>query len=77
MADWHEPGHTIQEMLLAEPGSRVEAQTEDLMRIVFATATRLFLEDHGELEADHLALRYMGRLHQALVDYQMIVRDLR
>lgn len=74
-AGWLEPGRTIQEMLLTEPGSRIEAETEELLRVVFVTTALLLLEDHTEDEADRLALRHLGRLHQALTEHDMIVRQ--
>lgn len=74
---WQEPGSTLGEMLLTEPGSRVEGPTEDLMRVLFYVTWQAGI-DYGlsMTEADQLALKVLPRIHQALGDAGLIVRDL-
>jgi hypothetical protein len=63
------------DMLLTEPGSRVEGATEDVLRVVFVALTTLYAESMTEDQADHLALRSLPRVHTALADAGLVVRD--
>jgi hypothetical protein len=72
---WGEPGRTIREMLLAEPNSRIEGPTEDVMRVVFETTWNLLREQLGDDVADRVALAHMVRAHGALADAGYVVRD--
>jgi len=71
-----EPESTIRDVLLTEPGSRVEGPTEDVLRVVFWTVHHLLAESGmTAVEADPIALILMARLHDGLADHGMIVRD--
>jgi hypothetical protein len=72
---WLEPGRTLQEMLLTEPGSRVEGPTEDVLRVMFGALVLLYGETMTEDAADQLALRSLPRVHTALADAGLVVRD--
>ena len=72
---WREPGRTLQDMLLSEPGSRIEGATEDVLRVVFVAVLGLLEETmHGD-QADAIALRSLPRVHTALADAGLVVRD--
>jgi hypothetical protein len=69
---WQEPGRTLQDMLLSEPGSRIEGPTEDILRLVYAVV----LELGGDTpEADAQALRLLPHLHARLATHGYVVRD--
>jgi hypothetical protein len=73
---WHEPDATLSDMLLTEPGSRIEGDTADVLRVLFHEVHTAAVEHGlGELGADALALRLLPRMHQALADRGYVVRD--
>ena len=71
-----EPEGTIRDVLLTEPGSRVEGPTDEVLRVVFWTVHRLLTESGmPEGDADPIALILMARLHDGLAEHGMVVRD--
>jgi hypothetical protein len=72
---WNEPGRTISEMLLSEPGSRVEGPTEDVMRCLFEASWYLLRESMTDDQADRLALALLGRMHESLSGSGFVVRQ--
>ncbi len=72
---WGEPGRTLADMLLTEPGSRVEGATEDVLRVLFVALTELYAESMTEDQADRLGLRSLPRIHTALADAGLVIRD--
>jgi len=73
---WHEPEATLSEMLLTEPGSRIEGPAVDVLRVLYHVVHEAAVEHGmGELEADGLTLRLLPRIHQALADRGYVVRD--
>jgi hypothetical protein len=72
---WAEPGRTVRELLLTEPGSRVEGPTERVLAVLFETAWRLLLDELGPNHADAVALRYLARVHEDLAHAGYITRD--
>ena len=72
---WNPLARTLENMLLAEPGSRVEGPTEDTLRAIFEATVQL-LEDHMPHDrADAIALQHLVRVHEALTYAGYIVRD--
>jgi hypothetical protein len=63
------------DMLLTEPGSRVEGATEDVLSVVFVALVELYAETMTEDAADQLGLRSLPRVHTALADAGLVVRD--
>jgi hypothetical protein len=63
-------------MLLTEPGSRVEGETPDVLRVLFHTLVAA-LADRGwtEEDADRFALGLLPRMHDALATAALVVRD--
>jgi hypothetical protein len=62
-------------MLLTEPGSRIEGPTEEVLRVAFSALVALYSESMSADAADALALRSLPRLHTALADAALVVRD--
>lgn len=63
-------------MLLAEPGSRIEGPTQDVLTVLFEELLRLLLEDTNDANrSETLALRYLARAHAGLADTGHVVRD--
>jgi hypothetical protein len=62
-------------MLLSEPDSAIEGPTEDVLRVIFETTWRLLRETMGDDQADAIALRHLVRVHTALADAGLVVRD--
>jgi hypothetical protein len=71
-----EPEATIRDVLLTEPGSRVEGPTEDVLRVVFWTTLGL-LGDKGipESTADAIGLQLLARIHDQLAQHGLVIRD--
>jgi hypothetical protein len=65
---------TLSSMLLCEPGSHVDASTENLMRITHETAFWLLADELGEGMSDRVALMLISRLHDALTQAGHIVK---
>lgn len=68
---------TLKDMMLTEPGSRVEGATEDVLFVLFE-ASYLLLRDFGTPTdtADKLAHQLIQRSHAALADRGYVVRPL-
>jgi hypothetical protein len=71
-----EPEGTIRDVLLTEPGSRVEGPTEEVLRVLFWTVTGT-LEEAGvsTSDADSVGLLLLPRIHDALAGRGYVVRD--
>ena len=66
----------LSNMLLAEPGSRVEGNTQDVLTVVYGELLLLLVEaGMVEERADALAQRHITRLHAAWANNGMVVRD--
>jgi hypothetical protein len=63
------------DMLLTEPGSRIDGPTEDVLRVIFESTWYLLRESTTDDRADDAAMRLVGRLHEALRIHGYIVRD--
>lgn len=72
---WDEPGRTLRGMLLTEPGSRVEGDTEAVLHVLFETSWYLLREHMAEDQADRLALTLLGRYHESLTQCGYVVRQ--
>jgi hypothetical protein len=71
-----EPEGTIRDVLLTEPGSKVEGPTEDILRTVFWAVESLLCErGMTEQQADSISLQLMARIHDHLADQGFVVRD--
>ena len=71
-----EPEGTIRDVLLTEPGSRVEGPTEDVLRVVFWTTLGTLVDQGiGEAVADRVTLLLLARLHDGLAGHGFVVRD--
>ena len=70
-----EPTHTLMDMLLTEPGSRVEGPTADVLRVIFETTWYLLRETTTDDQADQTAMMLVGRLHETLKVHGYVVRD--
>jgi len=62
-------------MLLTEPGSRIEGGTEDVLRAIFEATWYVLREQMTDDEADQLALRHLVRVHNQLTNHGYVVRD--
>jgi hypothetical protein len=63
------------DMLLTEPGSRIDGPTEDVLRVIFESTWYLLRESTTDDLADDAAMRLVGRLHESLRIHGYIVRD--
>jgi len=63
------------DMLLTEPGSRIEGPTQDVLRVIFESAWYLMRESSTDDQADQAAMQLVGRLHEALKVHGYVVRD--
>jgi len=70
-----EPTATLMDMLLTEPGSRIEGPTQDVLRVIFESTWYLLRESATDDQADDAAMRLVARLHEALRNHGYIVRD--
>ncbi len=75
---WLDREDAMREMLLTEPGSRIEGPTEEVLRVLYASTVQAgTARGLTEQEADVLALLLVGRAHAALADAGYVVRELK
>ena len=71
-----EPEGTIRDVLLTEPGSKVEGPTDEILRVMFWTTLDLLLSRGlSEDQADPICLQLMARVHDGLSQHGYVVRD--
>lgn len=71
-----DPARMMGGMLLVESGSKVEGDTEDVLRVIFQATWDTLRELMPEDDADGLALRHVVRVHAYLAQHGMVTRVL-
>jgi len=66
---------TLADMLLTEPGSRIEGPSEEVLRAIFEATYETLRLHMGPDDADAIALRHLPRVHAHLADMGFVVRD--
>ena len=70
-----EPTSTLMDMLLTEPGSRIEGPTSDVLRVIFESTWYMLRESSTDDQADEAAMRLVARLHESLRLHGYVIRD--
>lgn len=69
------PEERLREMLLSEPGSRIEGPTTEVLAIIFEAAWWILRSEMGDHPADQLAMRHLTMAHELLTQRGYVVRQ--